>query len=220
MSIVFNGSSQYISTNSGVITAYPGTVFIWGKPTALAVAYYVFDISNNTSATLNAHRLRFAGDSSNTIRLTVGDGSTNAAGSTLTSYSAGVWSRATEVLTSATSRDPYLNNGGSSNNSNNITPTGLSKTYIGVLNLNLALSGFFSGELAYAAIWSVALGAVDRARLEAGESPFNVQRANLRTFVRMDSADSGVEDLTKNFTWTATGSPTWGVSPGLIKGWP
>lgn len=217
MAITLNGTTQYISTTTATITAYPFTLFAYFNPTATGVAYYIFDVSNDTAPVLNAYKLRAAGDSSNNVRLTVGDGSTSDATSTSTTFSATTWQRASYVGTSATSRDVRLNNAGIGSGSTNLTATGISKTYVGVTNLNTVLSGFFSGSLAYVAIWNVALGATDRAFLEAGRNPFFVQRAALKTFVRLDSAVSAVTDTTGLCTWTAVAAPTYSTSPGLME---
>lgn len=217
MSITLNGTTQSLSSVNSLITTYPFTLWARFNPTATGVAYYIFDISNDTAPVLNAYKLRAAGDSANNVRITVGDGSTSNATSTSTTFSAATWQTATYVGTSATSRNVFLNNGGVGAGSTNLTATGISKTYIGATNLNTVLSGFFSGSLSHLFQWNVALVAAQLAQLESSLNPWDVARANIVSGLEFNDTNSNVADLVKANTWTALNTPTYGVSLGIKR---
>lgn len=214
MSITLNGSSQYVSTTGTTITAYPFSIVAWFNPTATGSAYMMVDISNNTSAVINCYRIRAAGDSSNTVRITAADGSSSSAVSTSTNFTASTWQRGYYIATSATARSVYLNNAGIGNDVTNLTATGISKTYIGVQNLNTVLSNFFSGSLAHVAIWNIALDSTMRSMLEAKIHPHFVARNNLVALLSFWDSGYGVTDMLGG-AWTATGSPTYSADPGI-----
>ena len=214
MSITFNGSTQYIHTTGTTITTYPFTLFCYFNPNGVAAECYAFDICNNTAAAINGFRMRAA--STGLVRITVGDGSTTSAVSTSTSYSASTWQRMYYVGTSATSRSVYLNNGGVGNDTTNLTPTGINKTYVGVSNLNTVLSNFYAGSLAHITIANVAATATQRAMLESGVHPLQVFGSAIASYVPADDSSVAANDYL-GLTWTQVATPTFGTSPGIIR---
>lgn len=206
MSLVLNGTTQFISSNAAPFTTYPFTLFGYFNANVANAEQHFFDVCNSTAAAINGFRMRAA--ATGLLRITVGDGVGTAANSTSTSYTASTWFRGVYLGNSATSRDVRLNNAGSTISATNLTPTGVDKCFIGCANLNGVFSQFFGGSLAHMAGWNVALGTTDLARLEAGISPMYVSRANLRFYLPL-FAD--LTDLVGTLTWSGTNSPTFGA---------
>ena len=215
MCIVLNGSSQFVSAASAVVTAYPFSLFAYFNPTVTNVAEYIFSSDNSGSATVNGFRLRAAGDAAAVVRGTTGDGTTTDAYSTGTTFVANTWQKAVIVATSATSRSVWLNNGGQGTAVGNIVPTGINRTLIGATELLAVISGWFNGSLAHAAIWNIALTTQDRNMLQAGYSPRLIQIPSLKAYLPFWDSAFGVTDLYGATSWAAQASPTYGADPGI-----
>lgn len=217
MAISLNGTTDFLSCANAVLTAYPGTLFCWFNPTNNAAAYYT-GVVYNSGTELSGWRMRAAGDVANDpCRFATGDGVTNSAVSTSTFFATNTWQRMMFTLTNATARNGYFNNGGVTVDAVNITPGGLNRTYIGANRASGADSGFFPGQIAHWAAWNIVLSATDRAMLEAGWSPWNVQRQALVCYLPLWDTDYGATDMTGNFTFTPQGTPTYSAGPVGVR---
>lgn len=216
MSITFNGTSQYVSAATAPATAYPLSFFCYYNPTVSNVAMYQMALDNSASAVINGWKIRAAGDVGGPPqRMSTGDGTSNSAVSTSTNFSAATWQKAYAVLTNATSRSIYLNNAGLGTDAVSLTPTGINRSIIGALGLQAVISSWFNGSLAHVAIWNAALGATDRAMLQAGLSPKLVLQNNLVAYLPFWDSTFAVTDLFGATSWAAQNSPTYSADPGV-----
>lgn len=206
MSLVLNGTNQFISSNAAPFTTYPFTLFGNFNPNVNNADQHFFDVCNSTALLINGFRLRAA--ATGLLRITVGNGVTTSAVSTSTSYTAGAWNKGSYVGNSATSRDVRLANAGIGSDANSFTPTGIDKCFIGCANLNGVFSQFFGGSLSHLAGWGSVLSATDLARLQAGISPYYVDRGNLKFYLPLYA---NLTDLVGTLTWNGTNSPTFGA---------
>lgn len=206
-------SSQYISGAIAVITGYPFTMFAWFNPNTAGVSNGILDFSNTASVVTNGYKFR--ADLTNVLRYTTGDGTLTDAVSTSNNWSPATWQRGYHIGTSATARSILLNNTGLGTGAVNLTATGLNTTVIGAFDTTGVKSLFFDGSIAHVAAWNIVLSANDLAALEAGFSPFWVQRANLKMYLPLYDATSNVQDIMQSTTWTPQASPTYTASPAV-----
>lgn len=213
MAATLNGTNQFFSCLSAVITAYPATLACWFNPTNNVAAYYTAAVYNSGTE-LAGWRTRAAGDQGGTpVRAATGDGTTNSAVNTGVAFSTNTWQNMMFVLTSATSRNIYINGSNSGADAVNITPAGLNRTYIGANRASGADSNFFPGQIAHWAAWNIAMPAQGIALFGVQRwSPWNVQRQALTAYFPFFT---NANDMTGNFTLTANNSPTFSADPGL-----
>lgn len=172
----FNGSNQSIAVASALADV-PMTFACWFRPsniTSTGVLMGVFATSDD------GHYLMFRGAtggdplgaSSNDQGVANGEASTGTSG-----IAAGTWYHGAAVYTSTSSRAVFLN-AAKFTNTTNVTPTGFTKTGLGVFT-GSSDSTFFAGEIAEAAIWNVALTDAEVASLARGVSPLRVRPSAL-----------------------------------------
>jgi hypothetical protein len=142
----------------------------------------------------------------------------NAAGSssenadTSAGYTVGQWCHAAGVFVSSTSRVAYLNGGNSGSNSSPVTSANWNTLLLGGRYLDSVLGFWYSGDVAEAAVWNVALTADEIAHLAAGYSPLTVRPHALVHYVPglgRGGASGGEVD------WDGGGSLTRVADPGL-----
>lgn len=215
MAAVLNGSTDYFSSTA-FVTAAPYTLAIMFNPNNVTADHYLISIHKAGTDT-SVLRFRAAGATGgDPVRISIGEGGSQDATSTSTSFVASTWQKATMVGSASNSRAARLDNGGLNTSTVDVTPTGLDTGRIGATSITGSLTGFLAGKIAYACVWNIALAAADLAKHQANFDPFFIQRANLRLFARFDDSASATVDKAGNFTITSNGTPTFEVSPGLI----
>lgn len=171
---------NYLSNGAAAITAAPCTLAAWFNPVNVTEDHILISCSQIGAAS-NWFFLAANGS-------TAGDpvaASTNSSGSealalSSTSFVANSWQHGCAVFTSATSRTAYLNGGGAGNDTTNLTPSGINRTYVGRLTgPDGSLYGSMNGAMAEAAIWSAALTAAEVLQLSKGLSPLLIRPASL-----------------------------------------
>jgi hypothetical protein len=171
---------NYLSNGAAAITAAPCTLAAWFNPVNVTEDHILISCSQIGAAS-NWFFLAANGS-------TAGDpvaASTNSSGSealalSSTSFVANSWQHGCAVFTSATSRTAYLNGGGAGNDTTNLTPSGINRTYVGRLTgPDGSLYGSMNGAVAEAAIWSAALTAAEVLQLSKGLSPLLIRPASL-----------------------------------------
>lgn len=141
---------------------------------------------------------------------------------TTTFFNTNTWHHALCIEYASDSRAVWLDNGGEGTDNTSILPNLLVATTIGcTLYDGVPKSGYMSGRIAHAAIWSVALSAGERAALTGGWSPLLVRPQSLVAYWPLGGFHGEHDrDIVGGYDMTpypaAPNAPTWGDSPGII----
>ena len=150
----------------------------------------------------------------NVLARTKDAGGTTAGAQSTSAYPLNTWFHAAWVFTSATSRAAFLNGGSKGTNTTSKTPAGIDAIAVAALKES-TVSNYFSGIVAEAALWNVALSDAEVALLGAGYAPEMVQRSGLRYYFSM--LGGGVYDTIGGLLMTPVGSPDVDQHPsGLL----
>lgn len=203
MSRAFDGTGDVLTFAGAVLTAVPITMACW------------FNATNTDDETLmslddNGGDDGFALYKSTTLAAGVTDaGGFNDA--TSGAISTGTWQHAAAVFASNSSRSAYLD-GSAGSDGNSRTPGTVTHTRIGRdSNSILSAQVDFTGEIAEAAIWNVALSSAEIAQLADGVSPLLVRPESLVAYWPLIGNDSPETDRLGAFPLTVT-SATKGTS--------
>lgn len=205
MSRDFNGTTQYLS-GSAVLTATPLTMACWFLANNATATYALMSLGVAGSAN---HRFSLytagavAGDPIRVITQTTG---TSFADST-TGYSANIWQHACGVFASATDRRAYVNGGSEGTNATSRIPAGINSSYLAAQH-GASPVVLFSGRIAEAAIWDVALSASEIAALARGVSPLRIRPGNLKAYWPLYGVGSPEPDYIGGFHMTLNNAPT------------
>ena len=211
MARLFNdASSQYLTVASAPVPAVPLTLAAWFNSDDITIGQSILHIgvagTSNNRFTLNAQG-DTAGDP---VRALTRNTSTVVAATT-TGYSANTWHHACGVFSAVDARAAYIDGGSKGTDTNSQTPTGIARTDVGTLS---AVGSYFSGLIAEAAIWNVALTDDEVAILAKGFSPLFVRPESLIFYVPLiQSAD---KDIVGGLSLTATNTPTVGAHPRVF----
>jgi len=208
-------SSQYLRfTGTPSVTAFPFSVSLLFKPSS-AVAGTLISV---TDATGGFWSLDTEADGSVTVSIdSAGTGTTSLPNSGATTLTNGTWYRLTAVYTSATSRTLYVNNTAFNDTTNETYPPTLDDISVGSLGVTLlgARSRYADGDIADAAIWSVALTAAQVATLVAGYAADSVRPASITNYWPIIGKTSPEIDVYSKQVLTVTGA-TVADHPRLI----
>jgi hypothetical protein len=165
----FDGTDDYVQRNSAVVTGAPFSVCAWVKldqlPTTRGDSSTIFSIGT-TGNSSNWFNLRADGsDGTNTVQFNARDGNPAQIAQTSTTVTPGVWQHYCGVATSATDRKVYLNAGNVGANTTSVTPSGLNKTAIGVLDVGGLTLAFTDGLIDDVRVYNRALSEDEIKRL-------------------------------------------------------
>lgn len=172
MAFNLNGSSQFLSAGSAVVTGPPATMGGFFKPTNITTAGVLVGVMEGGSTNNELYILiagTFGGDP---IQAASKDTTTSGAVSTA-GFIAGEWQHAVARFSSTTSRDAYLNGGNKGSNTATSSPVNIDSTHIGSLNRPTDIF-FFDGDVAEVFIYNVALTDAEIAWLGKGYSPLTL----------------------------------------------
>lgn len=205
MSRSLNGTTDYLEYSGAASTALPVTLVSWCN-TSVTTATQVC-VSLSTAAGTNSVSLRLINGAIIRAR------SSNTAGTAVQSdttgtYSANTWFHAAAVFTSNTSRTAYLNGTAATTNttSNDPSASTFNITSIGNNTASSVRANFYTGSIADAAIWSVALTAAEIASLAKGVSPLMIRPASLISYWPLIGQASPEIDLHSRFEMTVSGA--------------
>jgi hypothetical protein len=171
MAYLFSGATHQILRADAVVGTWPITLHARVRLTASdSNDHFLFGVLDTANGRGFYLRTSFTGGTQK-ARMTARDASGVQSSTTSTSLTVGTWHSVVGTATSATQRDVYLDNAGAGANITSISPASLARTSIGALDTGGVLSANIDHEIADVAIWSVILGAGDRAALAAGVSP-------------------------------------------------
>lgn len=165
MAYTFNGTDQYIhNASSSPVSTTPCTLACWFRATVNNGdnLVQVSDSSGN-----NSHRIGlYSTNNSFRIGSTANGTNSNADGTEIISLN--IWNHLCGVFTSTTSRTGYLNGSNAVTNTTSRSPTGFSRTLIGVRRNASTFQAHFPGQIAEVGIWSAALTAAEINSLASG----------------------------------------------------
>ena len=207
-----DASSQYLSNANAVVTAVPCSMAAWVYKDDTTNTGAV--ISIGASATVAHMTLRYnSSEDASAISRSVLAGANAAVSSGAGANN--VWTHVAAVFASSTSRAAYRDGGNKGTNATDTTPLLLDRTHIG----QEALSGggnFFSGRIAEAAIWNIALSDADVADLAKGYCPLLVRPDGLVAYWPLIGRASPEPDLIGAFDMTLNAGPTQVEHPRII----
>ena len=193
-------SNQHLSIAAALLSAHPLTFAAWIRPATSNTIDDIITITDG-AGTLNGWVLRQ--NASGQIQAL-----SDAAGSFNQSTSAGavtngIWAHAAAVFASAASRLAYLNGVAATPETTSLSPSGLTVTRVGAA---FGPQNFYDGDIAEAAIWSVALDAAEVAALAAGVSPLLVRPSALVAYWPLLGQYAPEIDLWRGNDLTVTGA--------------
>jgi hypothetical protein len=168
-----SANSQYLTTASTPVSAYPITLACWFRSNLAASTCAVSINAVTTQSRINMFIL-------NTGAVNLGVSSTGNAASatTTTTATANTWNHAVGVCASSTSRTVYLNGGGDATNTTSVDISGFSQIAVGARHAG-SWGGFYNGDIAEVGIWNAALTAAEIASLSKGFTPDQIRPQNL-----------------------------------------
>lgn len=224
-------ATQYLWYNGAVKTDVPLTLACWARPTLSGNAFAYTGISICRITTANSQFSIDVADfaAGNPIRAVAQQNNTTYGIATTSSgYTQNAWQHMAGVFTANNSRDAFLNATGKGSNTTSATPASLARTYIGAwytyATSGVDSAGLFNGQIAYAAVWSVALTDSEVASLGSlvnsapcGFHPLLVRPASLLSCWPLGGAHGNSDaDRVGAASLTPVGSPTWYESPKAI----
>jgi hypothetical protein len=213
----FNGSSQALQFTSGLsLSNETLTLACWFRSTSITVSQALIAIGDSTGGART--QLIAAGAATDKIEAQAVGGSATTALST-GSYSANTWHHAAGVYPTFYSRTAYIDGVAGAEAGNTQDFYTYTQASIGARRAASALGAWLSGDVAEAAIWSVALTADEVAQLAAGYSPLFVRPSALAAYYPLfgrGGASGGEESWSSTLTMSAVASPGLSDHPRII----
>ena len=219
MARVFTGgSSQYLSRSSAFVTAYPLSFFAWVYPTDATAIYRGMTIAATSGVSYLQLALR--GDlSGDPVETYVDDGSAPTPTASVSGFTANAWNCVGCVHLNATSHTVYCNGSSATSTTSKAFPTASQFSIARGFYAGTAYYDSATSRWAYAALWNAALDAQECAALAARYHPRMVRPSSLVSSWDLGGfAGENDKDFVGGYDLTATNSPTWADSPGII--WP
>lgn len=140
-----NGSSQYLSRASAVITTEPWSILAWFNADDVTANMEIAGVSNSAAGN-NYARVFAAGARSGEPVVTQTQNTTNSDAQSSTSFTASSWFHIAGRSSGATNRTILLNNAGGATNTNNYGVGTVNQTHIGVA-LRTSPIQYFAGKI-------------------------------------------------------------------------
>ncbi|OGU80429.1 MAG: hypothetical protein A2W11_00760 [Ignavibacteria bacterium RBG_16_35_7] len=206
-------SSEYLEIDSSVITTQPLTMAAWVYSDSATLLQAILSVADKDSAT-KLHFLELAGtiagDPVRMASITVGSPSYAA---TTTGYSVNTWHHAAGVVSASNARAAYIDGGSEGTDATEEDPGAvLDRTSIGRLG-DSTPAQYFSGNIAEAAVWNIALTIGEIAILAKGFSPLFVRPQNLVAYWPLINTND--IDIVGGFNMTAFNTPSVATHPRI-----
>lgn len=210
----FNGSSDFASNATGIITAAPLSMACWfRKPNEASYSNVVMGCFNSGSIfTRDQFRLNLnnqvagspvVAQATTASPTGTSSSSCNSPGNSET-YT-GLYVHCGAVFSSATSRLAYFNGSPGTPQTTSRIPSGIDRCAVGV-NYASTPANYANGDIAEAAMWNVALSDSDMASLARGVSPLLVRPESLVAYWPLGGNYSPEIDPVGKFDLTLTGT--------------
>jgi len=210
MSVVLNGSTQYLATTT-VYDTYPFSVVGWFKADNLTHNPALASL-DKFGSTANAHLIQGLGGASVRAMTYV---SSWAVATTTAGYAAGAWHHFVAVYAAQNDRRIYVDGGNKGTNATAKALTGCANFLLGA-RAAASPTSHFAGRLAECAVYNIALSDANAASLADGvNSPADVAAANLVYYwplLEDANDDQGSNNL------TAYNSPTFDSNDHPLAG--
>lgn len=210
MSVILNGSSQYLSVAQAVLTANPLTIAAWFKSTSQTAEQCIASVGVSGANTCLGRVKAHGATTGDPVQAETRTATLGSVAATTTAYTANTWHHACGVFTSNTSRDAFIDGG--SKGSSTVSRIGSADQFI--VGAAGALGLLFAGNIAHVAVWNIALSDGDVATLAAGADPQTIQAGNLVAYWTLSSDGSPTVGA---LTLVATGSPTFDAGDDPIS---
>jgi hypothetical protein len=211
MARLFNDAlNQYLQNGAAPLSGIPLSLVTWFNSDDATILGAIMQIGDASAQS------RFSLDAAGTVG---GDpilasavepvGPTFGTATSTAGFTANTWHHAAGVFTNATSRAAFIDGGNKGTDVTNVTPTNLDNVTIGAQGHSGGVFSHFSGSIAEAAIYNIALSDAEVALLAKGFSPLFIRpEALVAYWPLIRAADL---DWMADFNMTAFNGPT--VSP-------
>lgn len=206
-----DANEQALEYNGAVLTAVPISMACWFNTNDLGIVEMLMAISRVPGGSLTNNTFCLYVDGTiggDPVKAGV-QNNTFAAAAASAGPSLNTWGHACGVFASATSRAAYFNGANKGTNATNITPANVAKTDIARYyshNGTTVIGAWFSGMIAEAGIWDIALTDAEVAVLATGISPLAVHPSNLVAYWPIMGRDSPEIDPVGGYGMTLSAS--------------
>lgn len=212
----FDGSADYLTVSSAVITAYPATLAAWFKTSSFASGNYFFQFGNTGNAARRAGLNFFtSGEAEASVR----DDTNTRTYRTTNVASTNTWAHIAGTFTSSSTIKAFLNGDGAGSYASALTATWPTFNNTTVGGLRRSSNTYSIGSVAEAAAWNVVLSDQELLELASGHSPLMVRPQSLVAywplFGRFGAAGDE-EDWVGGNTLSQTSSPAIVDHPRII----
>lgn len=198
----FDGGTDSLTSDSPPVTAYPYTMSAWVRTTDTATSQAVLWIGDKDVTNHRAF-LRIAGNIvGDPVVFTVQGGGAAADANTSSGVTSGVWHHVAAVATSSTDRAVFIDGGSKGTSATDVTPAGIDRIAVG-RQVHSSPGAPLTGQVAWTAMWDVALTDAQVAILATGINPRRVRPADLVWVAPLD----GVSSPEPDYNFVATQSP-------------
>lgn len=194
MARTFDGTDDVASKAAAPATAVPLTMACWYRPANVAQNLTLMSLQDTGVDDVGFWMQSAGAIANDPVRALTGAASVVIAASSAGAAGvADVWYHAAAVFVAANNRIAYFNGANPGTNATARTPTGVDSVGIGA-KVQLTPTEFFSGRIAEAGLWNVALSANEVAALAKGCRPDQVRKANLIGYWPLFGTQSVAQD--------------------------
>jgi len=219
MARLFDDASDQYLYNGTQVTGMPFTMACWFNSNDITINQSLMTMSSEDDSGWHGLWLSLAGAQvGDYIQAAAYAGAGVKLAKTSTGYSADTWHHACGIFASATDRRAYIDGGSKGTNTDSCTPLSINNTVIGTtyyftgaINESEAP---FSGAIAGAAIWNVALTDAEVASLATGVSPRSVRPESLVFYAPLWRDED--EDFVGGLSLTPVNTPTVAAHPRVL----
>ena len=207
-----DASNEYLNITSPAVTAVPFTMAAWFYSDDIDNPGVIMSVADIGSAN-NYFWLAAQGSGvGNPVRVTA-RGTTARHADTSTAWLEDTWHHACGVFAAADDRRAFLDGGGKGTETTSEIPSGLDNTEIGRVG-DSSPTLEFSGRIAEAAIWNIALSDAEVALLAKGFSPLFFHPESIVAYWPLIRDDD--QDRVGDFNMTAFNTPSVAEHPPNI----
>lgn len=191
-----NGTSDYMQVSSTPITGWPATMAVWAYPTSTATGNVAWWLGDASSTLWNAFYMQLgsSGGSPSVLSVVSASNNTFLGANTTANWSLNAWNHCAGVF-DGTNFFSYLNGGNSSSHAAGSAPLSFNVNVFGAADVNGVKDNYFTGRLAEAGLWNVALTANEIAALAAGVNPRRIRPGSLKSYWPLWGLSSPEPDL-------------------------
>ena len=198
----FNGSTDYLENTSLALT-FQLTMACWFYIPTGSIGTALMNMGGDT----NLHYHWMNASTGQEVSIASRDGGTGAIAIAGANWSYDTWHHACGVVSAQNARAAYIDGGDKGTNGASRSPT-INQFNIGVRFYNATYNQYMDGIIAKAAVWDTALTDQQVANLAAGQSPLEVEYANLQGYHEILGDFSPEPDWSGNqYNLTLGGTP-------------